>query len=691
MDATSLDLRGAGDSIEGWVPFEQVGLLLEEPIYDERGYAIVPYEAAGFFDSIKKWVKNAAAKVAKVAKPFLQKVKGGLSAVLDSGIGQAAQNYLSLIPGIGTAASAALGGLSSALKGNSWSTVLMDAAAKAIPGGIGKTAFAAARGALDGVLKGKGIGGALGGAVNGLAGNLPGGIGKQISNLLGQAKETAGFTPLNASDFLGKTARVREARFVAQQLVDRPELRGLTTRQLAKACNVSPAVAQAGQAAILRHISPNAPAFPAGASLDTAGGFLGHAAAPVASAAVAPVRVGVPRLHFPRMAPKVVSMLPHFVPGLRHVDPRFVALAAVGANHNTMPRIRVHVANEARGIEGAKWRVSPGDYYAKIATAMGHPNEVAALIKANPDIKSPYTLFPGQLISLPAAWISGQPSPFPQQSPSPTPVGNTYTVKAGDTLQSIATKHGHPNDLAALLAANPQIKDANKIYPGDVISIPAGWVNLGGGAPAPLPAPLPVPIPPPRVEPDENDPEPGWYIPGTNPADYKLPDGTWETFPGEAYQSKLPEQVWARVQTELAAWNRAFPGECTPSDYGQPTDFTALWDSRTQQALRSYQLWANSRGETLRDDGVLDDLTQASLDKTFAAIIKGQTPSGAPSTPSVPGIPSIPGLPKAPELPGGPGVPNPLPSPPVPYQEPKKRGAGEMMLAVLPIAAALLG
>ncbi|TXH58033.1 MAG: LysM peptidoglycan-binding domain-containing protein, partial [Desulfurellales bacterium] len=545
MDATSLDLRGAGDSIEGWVPFEQVGLLLEEPMYDERGYAIVPYEAAGFFDSIKKWVKNAAAKVAKVAKAGLKKVGSGLSAVLDSGLGQAAQNYLSLIPGFGTAASAALGGLSSALKGNKWSTVLMDAAAKAIPGGVGKTVFAAARGALDSVLKGKGIAGALGGAVKGLAGNLPGGIGKQISNLLGQAKETSGFTPLNASHFLGKTARVREARFVAQQLVDRPELRGLTTRQLAQACNVSPAVAQAGQAALLRHISPNAPAFPAGASLDTAGGFLGHAAAPVASAAVAPVRAGVPRLHFPRMAPKVISMLPHFVPGLRHVDPRFVALAAIGGKHTDKPRIRVHVANEARGIEGAKWRVSPGDYYAKIATAMGHPNEVAALIKANPDIKSPYTLFPGQLISLPAAWIpGGQPSPFPQQSPSPAPAGNTYTVKAGDTLQAIATKHGHPNDLAALLAANPQIKDANKIYPGDVITIPAGWVNLGGGTPAPLPAPIPLP----RVEPDENDPEPGWYIPGTNPADYKLPDGTWETFPGEAYQSKLPEQVWARVQ-----------------------------------------------------------------------------------------------------------------------------------------------
>lgn len=689
MDATSLDLRGAGDSIEGWIPFEQVGLLLEEPIYDERGYAIVPYEAAGFFDSIKKWVKNAAAKVAKVAKAGLKKVGSGLSAVLDSGLGQAAQNYLSLIPGFGTAASAALGGLSSALKGNKWSTVLMDAAAKAIPGGIGKTVFAAARGALEGALGGKGIAGALGGAVKGLAGNLPGGVGKQISNLLGQAKETSGFTPFNASHSLGKNARIREARAVAQALIDQPNLRGLTTRELARVCGVSPAVAQAGQAAILRHISPNAPAFPAGASLDTAGGFLGHAAAPVASAALPPARVGVPKLHFPRMAPRVVSMLPALVPSLRRVDPRFLAMAAIG-NTAAHGRVQMRIPNEARGVENAKWRVSPGDYYAKIATAMGHPNEVTALIKANPDIKSPYTLFSGQLINLPAAWIAGvEPSPSSLPSPSPSSAStNTYTVRAGDTLQGIATKHGHPNDLSVLLAANPQIKDKNKIYPGDQINIPAGWVNLGGNTPSPSPSPSPDPIPLPKVESD--DEEPSWYIPGTNPADYKLPDGTWETFPGEAYQATLPAQVWARCQTELAAWNRAFPGQCTPSDYGQPTDFTAVWDSRMQQALASYQKWANSRGETLRDDGVLDDLTQKSLDATFAAIVKGQTP---PSTPSTPSVPSIPGLPEVPGLPKGPITPNPLPPTPVPAPEPaaKKRGTADLVLAMLPLAAAFMG
>lgn len=694
QDAMALDLRGAGDSIEGWLPFEQVGLLLDEPTYDDRGYALVPYDAAGWFDSIKKWVKKAAQTV----KTGFNKVKKGLSAVLDSSIGQAAQNYLSMIPGYGTAISAGLGALNSALKGNKWSQVLMDAAQKAIPGGkIAQTAFAAARGALEGALSGKGVGGALAGAASkalgsGLAGVLP----KGISDVLGKPKETAGISPIVVASALSRNGRVAEARRVAQELVDRPELRGLNTRQLAAALGCAPPIAQAGQAALLKFIAPNAPAFPAGASLDTAGGFLGAAAAPVVSAAV-PLRHGVQAPPFRRMSPTAVAMLPHLVPGLRRVDPRFVNLAAAGRPKH---RVRLVVRNgDVRGIEGAKWRVSAGEYYAKIAAAMGHPNETIALIKANPSIPSPYTLQPGQLINLPEAWLAGMqpaPAPLPSPSPSPSPTGNTYTVKVGDTMGIIAAKHGHPNDVAVLIKANPQIKDPNRIYPGDEINIPSGWIALGGGGQ--------TPVPPPKVEP--GDPEPDWYIPGTNPDDYQLPDGSWETFPGEAYQSKLPSEVWARVQTELAAWNKATPGACTPADFGQPTDFTAVWDNRTQQAIQSYQKWANTRGETLRTDGVLDDLTQDSLDRTFAAIIKGQQaptipvppnvpPAPPPSNGPVPGLPNIPGLPQIPPLPGvppnidpnNPPAPAPLPSPKPTNSQEK---GGNMLLALLPIAAAFL-
>ena len=46
----------------------------------------------------------------------------------------------------------------------------------------------------------------------------------------------------------------------------------------------------------------------------------------------------------------------------------------------------------------------------------------------------------------------------------------SYVVKSGDTLSGIAQKFGV--SLAALEAANPQIPDPNKIFPGQVIFIP---------------------------------------------------------------------------------------------------------------------------------------------------------------------------------------------------------------------------
>lgn len=67
----------------------------------------------------------------------------------------------------------------------------------------------------------------------------------------------------------------------------------------------------------------------------------------------------------------------------------------------------------------------------------------------------------------------GAPAPAP--APSPSPSGNrdrNYTVQAGDTLSAIAQRQGV--SLAALEAANPQISHPNYIYPGETIHLPGG-------------------------------------------------------------------------------------------------------------------------------------------------------------------------------------------------------------------------
>ena len=47
-----------------------------------------------------------------------------------------------------------------------------------------------------------------------------------------------------------------------------------------------------------------------------------------------------------------------------------------------------------------------------------------------------------------------------------------YLIKPGDTLSGIAASHGAK--LAAVEAANPQIKNFNVIYPGQTIKLPKG-------------------------------------------------------------------------------------------------------------------------------------------------------------------------------------------------------------------------
>jgi nucleoid-associated protein YgaU len=55
------------------------------------------------------------------------------------------------------------------------------------------------------------------------------------------------------------------------------------------------------------------------------------------------------------------------------------------------------------------------------------------------------------------------------------PAGRFYTVVAGDTLSKIAKAHyGDANQYMKIFEANkPMLKDPNKIYPGQVLRIPA--------------------------------------------------------------------------------------------------------------------------------------------------------------------------------------------------------------------------
>lgn len=68
------------------------------------------------------------------------------------------------------------------------------------------------------------------------------------------------------------------------------------------------------------------------------------------------------------------------------------------------------------------------------------------------------------------------PSPSPTPTAQPTPEAITYTVRSGDTLFSIAQRHGLTVD--ELLAVN-QLADPNRLAPGQTLRIPLAGVTTG--------------------------------------------------------------------------------------------------------------------------------------------------------------------------------------------------------------------
>jgi len=126
-------------------------------------------------------------------------------------------------------------------------------------------------------------------------------------------------------------------------------------------------------------------------------------------------------------------------------------------------------------------QISVGETLGGIAKRYGV--SLSAVQAANPQIKNVNLIFAGQRLNIPRGPGSfGSVGNALGASGALGGVGGTvgttnlssqtkvYTVAAGDTLSSIAQRHGV--SLGELKAANPQILDANRIYIGDQIIIP---------------------------------------------------------------------------------------------------------------------------------------------------------------------------------------------------------------------------
>jgi predicted chitinase/LysM repeat protein len=117
--------------------------------------------------------------------------------------------------------------------------------------------------------------------------------------------------------------------------------------------------------------------------------------------------------------------------------------------------------------------VRAGDTLSGIAAR--HSVSLQALIAANPQIRNPNLIYPGQVVNLP-----GSRDDF---RPPPTRTGPRYTVQPGDTLSKIGAKFGM--SYQEIAAANG-ISNPNRIYPGQVLTIPGAAETSGPSPIAPV-------------------------------------------------------------------------------------------------------------------------------------------------------------------------------------------------------------
>ncbi len=109
----------------------------------------------------------------------------------------------------------------------------------------------------------------------------------------------------------------------------------------------------------------------------------------------------------------------------------------------------------------------------------------------------------------------------PPASGSSAGQSGTYTIVAGDTLGTVAPRFG--TTLAELLAVNPSITNADRIYPGQVINLPGASATSGGTSPTQVSStavPTATPVPTlnlgfsnPDVCPGGETPVPSWVDP----------------------------------------------------------------------------------------------------------------------------------------------------------------------------------
>jgi nucleoid-associated protein YgaU len=109
--------------------------------------------------------------------------------------------------------------------------------------------------------------------------------------------------------------------------------------------------------------------------------------------------------------------------------------------------------------------IQPGDSLWKLARRrLGKGSRWSEFLATNPSITDPALIQPGTVLVVPTI----QPHSLLLRPP------NTFAVRTGDSLWELAASHlGKGTAWTCIAAANPQLQDANRLYPGQLLTLPS--------------------------------------------------------------------------------------------------------------------------------------------------------------------------------------------------------------------------
>jgi hypothetical protein len=637
--------------------------------------------------------------------------------------GPYAQAVLSLVPGVGTGVSAALGGAIALSQGKPIDQIALAAARGAVPGGpLAQKAFDVGTSVASSLAKGQRLDGA---ALEAARNALPG----------GEAAKAAFDTAVG----LAQGRNIQQAAMAAAMRTFPQAAKSAEFAQrIARGENLVTAAMSVGGPAALAAIRKYVPAMPIpadkvaalaqdiarGKNVGTAAlniakdyvtkelsGTIAKKVGPMAERALSQANIPGRLSRFAVSAP--MSMLPPAVqvvaqalvkdPGMRSMQAAEIARrmnVPLTTVRSAMASIAGGLARVAGGAgptpglrpePGLESKVGPETRLDQLAAQFAS--------RASPTRYTPRPIHPHVRRVVGRFYPRMRSHPLIREASGLDATGRIYVVEAGDSPIRITVKllgPGTDRRYVELIAANPQKRTVGSplnpfsgtpqynfasLLAGEKLNVPLTWSVKVPTAlpPLPLPAPTPAPAPSPPIAAIPGLPPlpaPS-AIPGFIPAVFTTAPTT--NPPGDLFRKKMV------IVGELGVWGKQ-TGRMT--DYPSDFDFnTNVVDSRFTAAVKKYQAFAVEKGESIRTDGVFDEATDKSLENYIVKNVAGGVVPvpGAPAPSAVPGIPGIPPIPGV--TPGAPPLALPPGGSPVTVTAPglapaKKEGGGGAAIAV---------